>query len=58
MALDDLLKTIETLRARAQKHESLLQANEWQTRHSLVDPLLRALGWDTKTPSRCCGGQN
>ena len=45
--LDELVDTIETLKARISEHRSILQASEAQTRYSLIDPLLRALGWDT-----------
>ena len=45
--LDELVGTIETLKARISEHRSILQASEAQTRLSLIDPLLRALGWDT-----------
>ena len=27
--------------------------HEWQTRYALVDPMLRALGWDTSDPMEC-----
>jgi hypothetical protein len=32
------------------QHEHLLQGSEIQTRYTLIDPLLRALGWDTEDP--------
>ena len=49
--LDELVNTIETLKARISKHRTALQASEAQTRLSLIDPLLRALGWDTADPA-------
>lgn len=52
MPLDELLKTIEVLRERAQRHRAILSASEAQTRYSLIDPLLRALGWDTEDPAQ------
>ena len=48
--LDDLVEVIETLKSRIDEHRSVLQGNEAQTRMSLIDPLLRALGWDTADP--------
>jgi len=33
------------------QHEHLLQGSEIQTRYTLIDPLLRALGWDTEDPT-------
>ncbi len=49
--LDELVNTIETLKARISEHRTALQASEAQTRLSLIDPLLRALGWDTADPA-------
>ena len=42
--LDELVDVIETLKSRINEHRSVLQGNEAQTRLSLIDPLLRALG--------------
>lgn len=50
MPLDDLLETIETLQGRIRDHGSLLGQNEIRTRYALIDPLLRALGWDVANP--------
>ena len=49
--LDELVDVIETLRSRINEHRAVLQGNEAQTRMSLIDPLLRALGWDTADPA-------
>ena len=49
--LDELVGVIETLKSRINEHRSVLQGNEAQTRLSLIDPLLRALGWDTAAPA-------
>ena len=49
--LDGLVKTIETLKERINDHRRALQDSEAQTRLSLIDPLLRALGWDTADPA-------
>ena len=49
--LDELVDVIETLKSRINEHRPALQGNEAQTRMSLIDPLLRALGWDTADPA-------
>ena len=51
MALDDLKETIETLRERIQAHRAYLEGNETRTRQALIDPTLRALGWDVEDPN-------
>ena len=51
MALDDLKETIETLRERIQAHRAYLEGNETRTRQALIDPMLRALGWDVEDPN-------
>ena len=45
-----LRQCIEKLASRLKQHEHLLQQSEIQTRYTLIDPLLRALGWDTEDP--------
>ena len=51
MALDDLKGTVETLRERIQVHRSYLEEYEIRTRSSLIDPMLRVLGWDVEDPN-------
>lgn len=51
MLLDDLYQTIEKLRERMEIHQDKLKQSEALTRSALVDPLLRALGWDTEDPA-------
>ena len=48
--LDDLVDLIETLKTRIRDHGHTLRENETRTRMVLVDPLLCALGWDTRNP--------
>ena len=48
--LDDLIQTIDTLKERIRKHKDYLGAYEARTRVSLIDPMLRALGWDVDDP--------
>ena len=50
MALDDLKETIETLSARIQAHRPYLEGYETRTRQALIDPMLRALGWNVENP--------
>ena len=52
MPLEDLLETIETLRARIRDHGPLLSQNETRTRYALIDPLLWGVGWDTEDPAQ------
>ncbi len=51
MALDDLKATIETLRKRIHAHRAYLEGYETRTRQVLIDPMLRALGWDAEDPN-------
>lgn len=51
MALDDLKETIETLRKRIKEHRAYLEGYETRTRQVLIDPMLRALGWDVEDPN-------
>ena len=50
MLLDELTGVIETLKARIAAHGPFLRENEIRTRMALIDPLLRALGWDVSNP--------
>lgn len=50
MLLDDLTGFIESLRERIGTHRASLGENETRTRMALVDPMLKALGWDVSDP--------
>lgn len=52
MVLKDLLEAIERVKDRAEKFHGELQKSEALTRYVLIDPILRALGWDTEDPSQ------
>lgn len=52
MPFEDLVDVIETLKGRIEAHRQSLQANETRTRMALIDPLLRALGWDAEDPEQ------
>ena len=47
MALDDLYELVGELERRIADEGAALRQSEALTRYALVDPLLRALGWDT-----------
>ena len=51
MGLDDLVGCIELLKERMQSYRAILEENEIRTRVVLIDPLLRALGWDISDPA-------
>ena len=51
MLLDELVTTIEKLKARIERHQTELRKSEALTRYALIDPLLRELGWDTSDPA-------
>jgi hypothetical protein len=50
--MKELIDTIERVRERIKKYENQLKQNEMLTRYVLVDPILRALGWDTENPDQ------
>lgn len=50
MPLEEFIGLVEELQDRIQKHGSLLRGSEALTRYVLIDPFLRALGWDTENP--------
>lgn len=45
-----LVHAIATVQVRIQTHGPLYANNEYQTRYGLIDPILRALEWDTVNP--------
>lgn len=45
-----LADTLQKVRDRIAQYGAVLQQNEMLTRYTLIDPLLRALGWDTEDP--------
>jgi len=49
--LGELVRTIETLRERMGRYNLELSKNEFRTRVVLIDPMLKALGWDATDPS-------
>lgn len=50
MDMDRMIALTHTLRARVQSYGDELRRSEALTRYSLIDPLLRELGWDTEDP--------
>ena len=51
MLLEELMETMETIRNRIAIHRNILQESQVRTRMALVEPVLRALGWDTGDPT-------
>ena len=51
MPLDCLHSLVESLKRRIQEHGTELRGSEMLTRYTLIDPLLRELGWDTADPT-------
>lgn len=51
MPLENLLALVEKLRERIDAHGPALRQSEALTRYTLIDPLLRELGWDTEDPT-------
>ena len=49
--LDELIKIIECLKKRIKEHREQIQNSESRTRITLIDPLLRSLGWDVSDPT-------
>jgi hypothetical protein len=50
--MKELIDTIERVRERIKKYGDKLKEKEMLTRYVLVDPILRALGWDTENPDQ------
>jgi hypothetical protein len=50
--MKELLAAIEKVRKRIEHYREDLQRSEMLTRYVLVDPILRALGWDTEDPKQ------
>ena len=48
--LKPLLDAIEAVKGRITEHGTSLRENETRTRVALIDPILRALGWDVSDP--------
>ncbi len=48
---DELVRIVEALKKRIEVHGETLKVHETRTRMALIDPLLRALGWDTENPA-------
>lgn len=51
-AVDNLIDLVNELRGRIKKYKQDLAQNEALTRYVLIDPILRALEWDTEDPER------
>ncbi len=51
VTVKELLETLERVIARMNQHGGDLRNSEALTRYALIDPVLRALGWDTEDPT-------
>ena len=49
--LEPLIEAIETAKKRIDQHRQTLSENETRTRGALIDPILKALGWDPGDPA-------
>jgi hypothetical protein len=52
MGLDELIRELESVREKISKFRQDLEGSEALTRYALVDPVLRALGWDVFDPEK------
>ena len=52
MNLDELHDLLDDLASRIDQYITIFSNNEAQTRYSLIDPLLRQLGWDIGDPNQ------
>jgi len=52
MSINDILDLIEKLKDKINKYRNEFSGNEFLVRYSLIDPFLRALGWDTEDPDQ------
>lgn len=52
MLLEKLVAAVEAVQRKTEKFRSELEKSEALTRYVLVDPVLRALGWDTEDPDQ------
>jgi len=50
--MQELLETVKQVRERIEKHGDKLRQNEMLTRYTLIDPILRALDWNTEDPEQ------
>ncbi|GAB3240775.1 hypothetical protein GCM10027346_35410 [Hymenobacter seoulensis] len=60
--LASLVTVLQTVLSSAKGNTDLLRKNEAATRAALIDPILRALGWDTANvqmvePEKTIGGE-
>ena len=51
MSFRDITRAVRDARANIKSRRNLLENSEAQTRTVLIDPVLRALGWDTSNPA-------
>lgn len=52
ISINDILELIVKLKEKMSKYGDNFSKNEFLVRYSLIDPFLRALGWDTEDPDQ------
>jgi len=52
MSINEILDLIKKLKDKINKYRNEFSGNEFLVRYSLIDPFLRALGWDTEDPDQ------
>ena len=50
--MDNLAETIETIKSRIAEDREVMVGSETRTKTVLIEPLLRALGWDVSEPKK------
>ncbi len=50
--MDDFFSTCQMVTSRIKQHRQLYQQNEMAVREQLINPILRALGWDPEDPEQ------
>ncbi len=50
--MDDFIGTCQVVTNRIKQHRQIYQTNEMAVREQLINPVLRALGWDTEDPEQ------
>jgi len=48
--MKEIIELLQTIKEKAYKHSDKLTSNETLTRYTIVDPILRHLGWDLTDP--------
>ncbi len=52
IVINDIIDLVEYLKDKISKYSNDFSKNEFLVRYALIDPFLRALGWDTEDPNQ------